>query len=156
MAQTLKKPAAKQSGRRVLVKKISSRKKTVGAPRNDGAQDVSVLAAQYRIVVRPLTEAEGGGFLAYYPELKYCAGDGDTPEAALQDARLAFAAWMAAAKANGRHIPAPEALQRYSGNVPLRIKPAVHEAAAAKAKDAGMSLNSYLERIIAADVDNSR
>ena len=57
--------------------------------------------------VRPLTADEGGGWLASFPDLPGCMADGNTPEAAIADARGAFACWMAAHVADGRSIPVP-------------------------------------------------
>lgn len=37
----------------------------------------------YRIVIEPLSEAEGGGYMAVVPDLPGCMSDGDTPEEAL-------------------------------------------------------------------------
>jgi len=64
---------------------------------------------EYRITIRPLTLAEGGGFLATFPDLPGCMADGETPEEALTDARAAFDCWMAAHIADGRPIPSPGA-----------------------------------------------
>jgi len=51
----------------------------------------------YAIVVEPLAEADGGGWLASVPALPGCMADGDTPEAALADAESAIAEWLSAA-----------------------------------------------------------
>lgn len=61
----------------------------------------------YAIVVQPLAEDEGGGYLAIVPDLPGCMGDGETQEAALADARLAIQAWVEAASDLGREIPEP-------------------------------------------------
>ncbi len=61
----------------------------------------------YPIEIRPLTEKEGGGFLATFPDLPGCMADGETPEEAIADARGAFACWMAAHIEDGRPIPEP-------------------------------------------------
>jgi antitoxin HicB len=62
---------------------------------------------EYPINIRPLTAAEGGGFLATWPDLPGCMADGDTPEEALTDARSAFECWMDAHIADGRPVPSP-------------------------------------------------
>ena len=45
---------------------------------------------EYAIMVEPLSDADGGGWLATVPALPGCMGDGDTPEAALADAEAAI------------------------------------------------------------------
>ena len=61
----------------------------------------------YAIVVEPLSAEDGGGWLASVPALPGCMGDGETPEAAIQDARDAFEAWVEARLALGLPIPKP-------------------------------------------------
>lgn len=62
----------------------------------------------YRIELRPLSPADGGGYLAIVPALPGCQGDGDTPEEALADVSNAILEWKAASRALGREIPEPE------------------------------------------------
>ena len=47
---------------------------------------------EYPVIIEPLPEDEGGGFIALVPDLPGCMSDGDTAEAALasvQDAVVA-------------------------------------------------------------------
>ena len=62
----------------------------------------------YRIELRPLSAADGGGYLAIVPALPGCRGDGATPEEALADVAEAIAEWKSACRALGRAIPEPE------------------------------------------------
>ncbi len=48
------------------------------------------LNIDYDIIVRELSEEEGGGFFAYYADFKGVMGDGSTKEEAIKDAKLAF------------------------------------------------------------------
>ena len=50
----------------------------------------------YTLHITPLSEEDGGGYLASFPDLPGCVSDGETPEEALAEARDAFAAWSAA------------------------------------------------------------
>ena len=61
----------------------------------------------HKLEIRHLGEEDGGDFLASFPELPGCMGDGETPEAAIQDARDAFEAWVEARLALGLPIPKP-------------------------------------------------
>ena len=64
----------------------------------------------YELDIRPLTEADGGGFAAAAPELPGCRSDGDTPEEALRNGYNAIACWIEAAQEMGRPVPAPKRL----------------------------------------------
>jgi predicted RNase H-like HicB family nuclease len=62
----------------------------------------------YEIVIRPLSQDEGGGFLATVPELPGCMSDGETPKGALVNVYDAVACWMEAAREMARPIPQPK------------------------------------------------
>jgi antitoxin HicB len=62
---------------------------------------------RYRIVLRPLHSADGGGWLAEVPELPGCMSDGETPQAAIDNVMDAIACWIEAAEEDGRPVPAP-------------------------------------------------
>ncbi len=62
---------------------------------------------KYPVVISPLSDEDGGGFIAYVPDLPGCMSDGDTPEDTLHNAYDAIKAWLEAANDLGRDIPAP-------------------------------------------------
>jgi predicted RNase H-like HicB family nuclease len=70
------------------------------------------LDLEYGIATRPLSEEEGSGILAYYVDMPFIAGDGDSIEEAIADARMAFGAWIDVALENGDAIPEPAHLTR--------------------------------------------
>ena len=59
----------------------------------------------YAIVIEPLSEADGGGFLARVPDLPGCLSDGETPQEALANVCDAIGQWIAEAQALGRKVP---------------------------------------------------
>jgi antitoxin HicB len=63
--------------------------------------------ARYEVVLRPLTQEEGSGWLATIPALPGCTGDGATEMEAIADVRLAALEWADAAMTDGDPIPAP-------------------------------------------------
>ena len=60
---------------------------------------------------------EDSGYIADIPDLKFCSAFGDTPEEALREVQIAKAAWLEAARAEGKPIPLP------------RYKPVIYQAA---------------------------
>ena len=60
---------------------------------------------------------EDEGYIADIPDLKFCSAFGDTPEEALREVQVAKAAWLEAARAEGKPIPLP------------RYKPVIYQAA---------------------------
>jgi predicted RNase H-like HicB family nuclease len=61
----------------------------------------------YPVIVSPLSDADGGGFVATVPDLPGCMSDGDTPEEALTNVQDAIAVWLEAARDLGREAPRP-------------------------------------------------
>jgi len=64
----------------------------------------------YEIHIRPLSEEDGGGYLATVPELPGCVSDGETPQQALENVFDAINCWIEAAREMGRAVPPPRRL----------------------------------------------
>ena len=50
---------------------------------------------------------EDGGYIADIPDLESCSAFGETPEQALAELERAKAAWLEAARAEGKPVPPP-------------------------------------------------
>ena len=61
----------------------------------------------YRIEVRPLTQNDGGGYLAWVPDLLGCMSDGESAAEAVQNAKQAIVEWIEEAERLGHKIPEP-------------------------------------------------
>ena len=62
---------------------------------------------QYAVLIEPLSDDDGGGFLASVPDLPGCMSDGETPEEAIINVQDAILAWLESAQEMGRPIPEP-------------------------------------------------
>ena len=67
------------------------------------------MSLPYSIVLTPLSEADGGGWLAEIPLLQGCITDGDTQLEALEMIEDAKRGWLEVALENAEQIPEPEA-----------------------------------------------
>lgn len=63
--------------------------------------------SEYPIVVRKLTDDEGGGYFAFAPDLTGCVADGDSADEAVVNIAGAIAEWLDEARRLNRDIPAP-------------------------------------------------
>lgn len=104
--------------------------------------------ASYKINVRPLTDAEGGGWLAEILDLPGCIGDGETPEEAIKDLEEAKIAWIEAQIDAGRDIPMPRLEPEYSGRITLRLPKSLHRRLANQAEIENISLNQYILSLV--------
>ena len=61
----------------------------------------------YAVIIEPLPDEEGGGYIAIVPDLPGCMSDGETAEEALASVKDAISAWIEEAAAIGRAVPRP-------------------------------------------------
>ena len=61
----------------------------------------------YRVVIEPLSQDDGGGFFATVPDLPGCMSDGATPRDALWNVQDAIEAWIEMAHELGHAVPPP-------------------------------------------------
>ena len=100
-------------------------------------------APQHRVELRPLTEAEGCGWLASFPDLPGCMSDGETPEEALRNAAEAEAAWLAAnEKWGGGKAEKPARLV-------ARLPRSIHRDLQTRARAEGVSVNTMMVVLLA-------
>ncbi len=63
---------------------------------------------KYSVLIRALSEDDGGGWIAVVPDLPGCASDGETEVQALESVQDAMETWLATARKHGHPIPAPD------------------------------------------------
>ena len=63
--------------------------------------------SNYEISVKPLPPEDGGGFLAWVPDLPGCMSDGSTQAEALDNAAQAIDEWIDEAVRLGHAVPVP-------------------------------------------------
>jgi len=105
----------------------------------------------YPVEIRPLSAEDGGGWLASFPDLPGCMGDGDSPEAAIADGYLAAEAWLKVAEEYGDPIPDPSSGGE-SGRFVARVPKSLHTRLVARAAQEGVSMNTLVVSIIAEGV----
>ena len=103
----------------------------------------------YPFEIRPLTEAEGGGFMISYPDFSECVSDGETVEETLANGKDALKTTIAALKAKGLPVPAPNSGGVASGKFVARVPKTIHARLAMRAKAEGVSLNALVLAFIA-------
>lgn len=67
---------------------------------------------EYPVLISPASEEDGGGFVAYVPDLRGCMSDGETVEQAAANVQDAIAEWIEEAREAGLEIPAPHSASR--------------------------------------------
>ena len=104
------------------------------------------LIHSYPFTIRPLSEADGGGFAIEYPDLPGCISDGETPEEALKHGSDAVKAYLLNCMKHGDAVPKPSAA---SGQGRQRVPRSLHSRLVAKARQEGVSLNTLVTAMIA-------
>jgi len=68
----------------------------------------------YAVVIERLPDSDGGGYVAYVPDLPGCMSDGSSREDAARNVQDAIACWIEAATELGRPIPHPTSQRRFA------------------------------------------
>lgn len=101
------------------------------------------------------TEVEGREFwIAKSKDLEFCVGQGDTCDEAIRELEENESVWLEMAEENGEQIPTPSIEQElsYSGKFTVRLSKSLHERAAKKAEQEGISLNLLVAEAVAEKV----
>lgn len=101
---------------------------------------------QYAVLVRPLPEEDGGGWIATVPDLPGCVSDGESMKEAIENVGDAIESWLEAAQETGRPIPAPGSAR---GEWRQRVPRTVHATLTEMAKSEGVSLNMLVATVLA-------
>ena len=105
--------------------------------------------APYPMLLRPLQEDEGGGWLAEIPDLPGCMSDGDTPEEAVHNVLSAQEAWLTVQRERGRGVPRPTVVSGdCSGELTLRLPRSLHRQLSLRARMEGVTLNELVLYLI--------
>jgi antitoxin HicB len=99
-----------------------------------------------RFEMRPLMQAEGGGYLIEFPDFPGCIADGATPEEAMQEGRDALISYRQTLEELGRGGQNSEA---YSGQWRQRVPKSLHASLSRRAMQEGVSLNTLVATLLA-------
>ena len=66
------------------------------------------LESRYSILLSPIKDDLGGGWMALHPELEGCTSDGETIEEAIENLKDAKKEWMSFCLRKGLDIPTPK------------------------------------------------
>lgn len=105
----------------------------------------------YTITIERWDEPDKTYWVARVLELPHCLTDGGTPEEALAEIKEVKREWLEANLKLGNAIPEPMSRQ-YSGQLRLRIQPSLHRALAQRAMIEEVSLNKYMNTLLAQGV----
>ena len=97
-------------------------------------------------------------WVAKVSSLPGCVGQGDTLEEALSELEINEKEWLETATLCGIDIPAIPVIEESlpSGKFTVRVSPSVHQIAADKAKEQGISLNQYVnDAIVSYNMQNN-
>ena len=105
--------------------------------------------SQYPFEMRPLSDAEGGGFLISFTDFSECISDGETIEEAIQNGVDALQETIAALESMNLAVPEPGSGGSYSGKFIQRVPKSIHARLVTRAKQEGVSMNSLVTSILA-------
>jgi antitoxin HicB len=108
------------------------------------------LSLPYQISVTHQEDDDSRPWLASVEELTGCEARGATAAEAVAQIPAALAEWVAGAHASGREIPEPNDVRQYSGKLLVRMPKSLHRKLAHAAERDQVSLNAYMNGVLAA------
>jgi len=91
---------------------------------------------------------EDNGFIATIPGIQGLSAFGKTREEALSELNIASEAYFKSLKKAGRQLPDEDKIIPYSGQIRLRMPKSLHADLSNRAKDEGVSLNTYIVTLL--------
>jgi len=91
---------------------------------------------------------EDNGFIATIPGIQGLSAFGKTREEALSELIIASEAYFESLKKAGRQLPIVEKVIPFSGQIRLRMPKSLHADLSDRAKDEGVSLNTYIVTLL--------
>jgi antitoxin HicB len=110
------------------------------------------LGLPYRISVSRDDEDKAKPWRAALEEIASCEARGASAAEAVAGIPNALAEWVEGAHAAGREIPEPQGIRAYSGKLLLRMPQSLHGVLAQAAEKDNVSLNAYINGLLAAAV----
>jgi antitoxin HicB len=110
------------------------------------------LSLPYRIELTRDGADQERPWRALVEDLPGCEVRGTTPPDAVSRVPAAMAEWIASAQAEGREVPKPRDARAYSGKLLLRMPQSLHAEVALAAERDQVSLNAYINSLLAAAV----
>lgn len=105
------------------------------------------LSLRYPVTIHP---DPGGGYVAEVEELPGCMTQAETIDGAFEGVEDARQLWIKTAYEEGQDIPLPRDMEEYSGKFMVRIPRGLHRNLVRAAKREGVSLNQYVNSLLAA------
>ena len=99
------------------------------------------LSMAYRMEI--VEDKDEGGYVVSLPELPGGITCGETIESAVKNAEDAKKEWLMAALEDGVEINEPDDIEKYSGQLKLRIPKSLHKSLSEHSKKEGISMNQY-------------
>lgn len=96
-----------------------------------------------------LRNTPGEGWFVRVKELPGCMSQGETAEEALAMIQDAMRGWLEVALEHGDPIPEPRPEEEYSGKFVVRVPRSLHRELVAAADLEGVSLNQYINTVLA-------
>ncbi|MEX1123054.1 MAG: type II toxin-antitoxin system HicB family antitoxin, partial [Balneolales bacterium] len=97
---------------------------------------------------------EDEGYLAQCPEFPNLSAFGDTPEEAVQEARVALELFIETYHQENKTLPEPITLKDYSGQIRARLPKSLHARLSSRAQEEGVSLNTLMIQYLSEGLAN--
>jgi len=102
----------------------------------------------FRYSINLIWSDEDESYVATIPEFPGLSAFGDTPEEAVEEAKIAANGFIKVYEEDGRTPPEPGVLKSFSGQLRVRIPKSLHASLALEANKECISLNTYIVNLL--------
>lgn len=102
----------------------------------------------FKYSINLIWSEEDDCYVSTVSELPGLSAFGDTPEEAVEEAKVAVKGFLKVYEEDGCPIPEPETLKTFSGQTRLRLPKSLHATLSQEARREGISLNSYIVHLL--------
>ena len=105
-------------------------------------------SAMFKYSIHLTWSDEDDCYVSTVSEFPGLSSFGETPEEAVEEAKIAVKGFLQVYEEDGYPFPEPETLKPFSGQTRLRLPKSLHAILSQEAKREGISLNSYIVHLL--------
>ena len=91
---------------------------------------------------------EDAGYIAVCPEFPGLSAFGESPEEAIEEAKVALELFIDTYKEENKPLPEPNVTKEHSGQIRIRLPKSLHQRLAMQAEEEGTSINTLMIQYI--------
>jgi predicted RNase H-like HicB family nuclease len=99
---------------------------------------------------------EDGGYIAVSPEFPGLSAFGESPEEAIEEAKVALELFIETYEEENKPLPEPKVTKEHSGQIRIRLPKSLHHRLSMQAEEEGTSINTLMIQYISEGLSSTK